>query len=396
LDPTVPAPPLVTRPFVLNWAATFCLLLSIGTLLPVLPLYAKGPLDQTGVGIGLAVAMASPTAFLFQPLAGRLGDRRGRRLLIVGGGLVAALAIASYTSADSLGLLVALRLLTGVGEAFIFVGTATVVNDLAPDERRGEALSLYSLAVWGGLAVGPLLGELVLGEDRYDAVWLTAAACALLGGVVGLTIPETRPAAARAPGRQGGLVSRAAVLPGLALAASMIGFAGFASFVPLYAREIGMDGAGAVFALNATVVVAIRSLGRRIPDRAGPKRTATLALVLVAAGFASVAALDSPLGLYAGTAVLAVGQALVFPALMTLAVSAASVAERSAVVGSFSAFADLGFAVGAISLGAVESGAGATGVFAVAACVAAIGLLPLSRIPPRRPVPTPVAVDAPP
>lgn len=392
----MPAPPLVTRPFVLNWTATFCLLLSIGTLLPVLPLYAKGSLGQTGVGIGLAVAMASPTAFLFQPLAGRLGDRRGRRLLIVGGGLVAAIAIASYTSADSLGLLVALRLLTGVGEAFIFVGTATVVNDLAPDERRGEALSLYSLAVWGGLAVGPLLGELVLGEDRYDAVWLTAAACALLGGVVGLAIPETRPAAARAPGRRGGLVSRAAVLPGLALAASMIGFAGFASFVPLYAREIGLDGAGAVFALNAAVVVAIRSLGRRIPDRAGPKRTATLALVLVAAGFATVAALDSPLGLYAGTAVLAVGQALLFPALMTLAVSAASVAERSAVVGSFSAFADLGFAVGAISLGAVESGVGVTGVFAVAACVAAIGLLPLARVPPRRPVPTPVAADAPP
>jgi MFS family permease len=392
----MPEGPLVTRAFALNWAATFFLLLSIGTLLPVLPLYAKGPLDQTGVGVGLAVAMASPTAFLLQPFAGRLGDRRGRRLLVVGGGVVAALAIVAYTRADSLALLVMLRLLTGVGEAFIFVGTATVVNDLAPDERRGEALSLYSLAVWGGLAIGPLLGELVLADDQYDAVWVTAAAFALLGGLMGLTFSETRPRSAASHEHAGGFVNRAALLPGTALAAPMIGFAGFAAFMPLYARDIGMDGAGPVFALNAAIVVAIRSFGRRIPDRAGPKRTASLALVLVAAGFGLISLLDSPGGLYAGTAVLACGQALVFPSLMTLAVSSAPAAERSAVVGSFSAFADLGFAVGAISLGAVESAVGATGVFAAAACIAAVGLLPLGRVPPRQAVPTPIASDAPP
>jgi MFS family permease len=391
----VPSDRLLTRPFALNWAATFLLLLSIGTLLPVLPLYAEGPLGAGGLGIGLAVAAASPTAFLFQPLGGRFGDKHGRRILIVGGGVVTAVSIAAYTGAESLALLVLLRLGTGVGEALVFVGTATVVNDLAPDRRRGEALSLYSLAVWGGLAVGPLLGELVLGDDRFDAVWLTAAAFALAGGLVGFVLPETRPEASAETGR-GRLFTRAATLPGLALTCSTVGFAGFAAFVPLYARDIGMSGAGAVFAVNAAVVVAIRSLGRRIPDRVGPKRTATLALVLVALGFLAIALSASPAGLFAGTVVLATGQALVFPALMTLAVAAAPIAERSAVVGSFTAFADLGFAVGAIGLGAVETTAGADGVFAVAACVAALGLVPLRRARHRPAVPVPAAADAPP
>jgi MFS family permease len=191
-------------------------------------------------------------------------------------------------------------------------------------------------------------------------------------------------------------VHRAALLPGTALAAATVGFAGFAAFMPLYARDLGMDGAGPVFALNAAIVISIRTFGRRIPDRAGPKRTASLALVLVAVGFTLVAMLDSPAGLYAGAAVLACGQAFVFPSLMTLAVSAAPAAQRSGVVGTFSAFADLGFAVGAVSLGAVDSAAGATGVFAVAACAAAAGLLPLGRVPHARPVPTPAAADAPP
>ena len=128
----MPATRLDGRPFVRPWAATILPLLAIGMLLPVLPLYARGPLEAGGLGVGLTVAAASPAAFLFQPLAGRLGDRRGRRLLVVGGGLLAAGAVAAYTTADSLALLVAFRLATGVGEALVFVGTATVVNDLAP------------------------------------------------------------------------------------------------------------------------------------------------------------------------------------------------------------------------------------------------------------------------
>ena len=48
------------------------------------------------------------------------------------------------------------------------------------------------------------------------------------------------------------------MVPGTVLLLGMIGFAGFATFVPLYARELGLAGAGAVFALNAVIVIAIR------------------------------------------------------------------------------------------------------------------------------------------
>ena len=129
--------------------------------------------------MGLAVGSLSLTAVVFQPIAGRVGDRRGRRILVVAGSLIVAASVAAYTLADALAVLVGLRLATGVGEALIFVGAATIVTDIAPEERRGEAISIYTLGLWGGLALGPFLGELVLGDGRYDAVWLTAAAFAL-------------------------------------------------------------------------------------------------------------------------------------------------------------------------------------------------------------------------
>jgi MFS family permease len=256
-----------------------------------------------------------------------------------------------------------------------------VINDLAPEERRGEAVSLYSLGVWGGLALGPLLGEAVLGDDRYDAVWLTAATCALLAAVAGFTLPETRPAAAGEARSSARLLHPAAVGPGLVLVASVFGFAGFNAFVALYARELGLDGAGTVFFLYSALVITIRVLGRRLPDQLGAKRASAMALALLAAGLLTIGLWNEPTGLYVGTAVFAMGTALVFPSLMTLAVSGTAEAERSSVVGTFTACADVGFALGALSLGGVASFAGYNGVFIVSAFSSVLGALLLARIP---------------
>ena len=57
------------------------------------------------------------------------------------------------------------------------------------------------------------------------------------------------------------------------LALTVFGFAGLGTFAALYARELGMEGAGAVFLVFSAVVVATRIVARQVPDRLGPKRT---------------------------------------------------------------------------------------------------------------------------
>ena len=94
-----------------------------------------------------------------------------------------------------------------------------------------------------------------------------------------------------------------------------------------------------------------------------------------------------PLGLFAGTVVLAFGHALGFPSLMTLAVNAAPAGERSSVVGTFTAFTELGFLVGSLTLGAVASAVGYDGVFVVCAIGPLLGALVLARIATARPTP---------
>ena len=265
---------VLTKPFVLTVLAEFAMCMSIGMLLVILPVYANDELGVGSFGVALAIGAVSPMILLSQPIAGRIGDRKGRRVLIVAGALIAAVSVAAYSFAGSLELLIAFRLFTGLGEAMLLVGAATMITDLAPEKRRGEALSLYSLGLWGGLALGPLLGELVLGTDRFVAVWLLAAGFCLVAAAIGFTLPETVPARAvdEAPARSR-LVHPAAVGPGLVLALTVFGFAGLGTFAALYARELGMDGAGTVFLVFSIVVVATRIVARKAPDRLGPKRS---------------------------------------------------------------------------------------------------------------------------
>ena len=76
------------------------------------------------------------------------------------------MSTACYGLVHALWCLVLLRVVTGFGEAGFFVGAATMITDLAPVERRGEAVSYWSVAVYGGLAFGPVLGDRVAATAR--------------------------------------------------------------------------------------------------------------------------------------------------------------------------------------------------------------------------------------
>jgi MFS family permease len=362
--------------FLMVMLSTLAYFVAVGMITPTLPRYVEGPLSSGNLAVGVTVGAFALTAVMLRPLVGRISDKRGRRLLIIGGGLVVGASIVGYDLADSLLPLLAARLFTGVGEAAFYVGAATVINDIAPDERRGEALSYFSLALFGGLAVGPVVGESLLEARDFTAVWWAAGASAAFAGVVGFFVTETRPEGAGSGPMK--LINRGALLPGTVLGTNIWGLATFSAFIPLYVLQIGMNGSRFVFALNSAIIISIRLFGARLPDKLGPQLSSRLALSGVGIGFAVMAVWAEPTGLFVGTIFYSVGHALLFPALMTMAINQAPASERGAVIGTFTSFFDLFFGIGAASAGAIASQVGYNGAFGIAAIVAAGGLVLLA------------------
>lgn len=381
---------LLSRPFVVMMASAFAYFTGVGAMLPILPRYVEDELGGNGFEVGVAVGAFAVSAALLRPWIGRMGDVHGWRILIVGGATLAAASIAATALATNFALLVVFRLLTGAGEAAFFTGLVTVNQDLAPAHRRGEAASYFSVALYGGLGLGPPLGEALLKASDFTTVYLAFGASCLVGAVLGLWIPKGHTTAIAADRTW---LHRVAVWPGIVIALGLVPITAFSAFLPLYADEVGFEDVGPVLGLYAGLVLVIRIVAARVPDRLGWRRTSAVALTSVAVAMATIGISGTAASVWIGTVFLAIGMSLLYPALIAAVMSATPDSERSHAVGTFTLFLDLATGLGASLVGLVVAVTNERSGFVVAALCAAGGLVAQSllrhRIGRPEPAPTP-------
>lgn len=386
---------LITKPFVAVTAATAAFFVYVGMLVPLLPMFIEDELGAGELGVGLSIAIFALTAVVVRPLIARLIDVYGRRAVMVAGSLIAATAGAATMFVDSLLPLLALRGIAGIGEASLFVAAATLVADLAPPARRAEAASYFSVAVFGGLGVGPILGETVVSGERYHLAFGVAAGFTVLAAVLSLAVSSrVVPAGGRGPVSRARWIHPAALGPGLVLASGIGAFAVFAAFLPDHARTVGLAGSGGLFGAYSVVCLTLRLTGARLPERLGPRRSVTIALSFTGSSLALLAAFPYVWALWASAVAIGVGQAFLYPSLMALTVNRVDDHERAGALGSFTMFFDIGTVAGGLALGTVADVFGKRSAFAGGVVLAGLGLwMMLARVAPaarRDDAPVPV------
>lgn len=351
------------------FGAALACFLAVGAVLPILPRYVHGPLGAGDLAVGVVIGAFAVTAIVSRPWAGRETDRRGRRDVLaagatvmgVGGGLL-------FLPLDVPGL-VAARLVVGIGEGAVFTAAVAWVVDLAPADGRGRVIGLFGLSVWGGISVGPAVGEALHAVAGYDAVWTFALLAPLAGAAIALRQP--RDDAAREPPVGGEpLFAREAIGPGVALALANAGYAAMAGFVGLHLVHRGSGHGVIAFSAFAASVVMTRLLLGRVPDAAGPRVTAVGAGLAECAGLAVVALASDWTVAVAGAIVMGCGFALLYPALALIVVERVGETRHGVALGSLTAFFDVGFGLGGPVIGAIAALGGYAAAFWAAALFA--------------------------
>jgi EmrB/QacA subfamily drug resistance transporter len=158
-------------------------------LLPRLELEFNARLSTVSwVAVAYLLAMAA-----FLPIFGRLADIVGRKLLYTGGFLLFVLSSAFCGLAPNLPLLIAFRVLQGIGAALLSSNSVAIVVATAGPERRGRALGIQAAAQAVGLSAGPAIGGLVLDMLDWRWVFWINVPVGLAGAVIGwFVLPPTK------------------------------------------------------------------------------------------------------------------------------------------------------------------------------------------------------------
>ena len=124
--------------------------------------------------------------------AGALGDRYGRRRSLIGGLVVFALGSLAASFAPNAGVLIADRVLMGLGAAFVMPATLSILNAVFPPRERAQAIAAWSAVAGVGIIIGPTLGGLLLAQFWWGSVFLVNVPIVViaLAGVLWV-VPET-------------------------------------------------------------------------------------------------------------------------------------------------------------------------------------------------------------
>ncbi|MEY9211715.1 DHA2 family efflux MFS transporter permease subunit [Thermobifida halotolerans] len=186
-------------------------------------------MDTTIVNVALPRMMAELDAGLHQitwvnsaylltfaaPLlvAGRLGDRWGRKPVFLGGMAVFTAASLWCGWCDSVEMLIAARALQGVGAAVMMPQPMAFITTLFPARRRGAALGVWGSVAGAATTVGPLLGGFLADGPGWPWIFLVNVPIGLLGlAMTGFLVPGVRPRGGRRFDLAGTLLSALGLL----------------------------------------------------------------------------------------------------------------------------------------------------------------------------------------
>ncbi len=357
-------------------------------LLSVVPLYAVAVGGGTG-GAGLATATFMLTTVLTQVAMPRLLGRFGYRRVLVAGLLFLGLPALFYPLAGGAAGVLGVTLLRGVGFGIVTVGFAALIVELAPPERRGEALGLFGVAMTLPTVLCNPLGLWLVDASGYTLVFLLGGLFPLLAplAVVGIRTGSIDREDVGDAGFLEGL--RRAPLLRLALVfATVTSATGVViTFLPLALPASGLFSAAAallVFGLTSTFS---RLWAGRFGDRRDPHLLLAPGLVAAAGGMVALPQGGPPT--LVGALLLGIGVGLLQNSTLILIMDRVADDERGLGSTLWNVSFDAGTGVGAFFFGFLVAVSGFAPAFYLSAGILLLALIlvAVDRRHHREPVP---------
>lgn len=285
------------------WFGQFMVLSGMTMIIPFLPLYIQelGVTDenQAAMWAGLIFAGNFVTAFIFQPIWGRLADKYGRKMMIIRSGFGMAIVMILMGFSINVWHLFLLRMLNGTISGYIPAATA-LMSANTPRDKVGFAMGMLQSGAVAGTILGPVIGGLMVNWVGFEPIFYITGSLIFVATLLALIlVKETfdRKQAQEQPSLSiiKGLkqLSQTKQIPAIFAVTFMIQFAilGTMPLIPLFVQE--MHGQIEMLAFYAGLVASVMGFSNMIAspilgrygDKIGFERILAVALIGAAIAF---------------------------------------------------------------------------------------------------------------
>jgi MFS family permease len=314
-------------------------------------------------------------------MLGKLADKRGRKLVLLIGTTVAAIAPFGYLVFTSIPLLFFLRIFHGISIAAFTTGYTALVADLAPVAIRGEIISYMSLTAPIGLAVGPAIGGYLQETSGYARLFLFTAAVAVIGllcasQVINPPLNTERPLERQNNNFWQILLSPRVRVPAIVMLLVGTSVGAVHVFVSLFIKstELSFNG-GLFFTVSAISSFTIRVFAGRASDRFGRGLFITFGIAAYALACVLLWQANSTNAFLISAIAEGCGGGTMISMITTMMADRSLPQERGQIFAICMAGFDLGIAIAAPIFGYVSEQVGYRNMFGCSAALTVLALL---------------------
>lgn len=364
---------LFTRDYILTCIFIFTTFTSFYFLLATLPLYII-TIGGREAEIGLIIGIFTVSAVVFRLILGREADVRGKKKILLLSSFMFLLAMLLYSSTSSVVELLALRFFHGFAWAGVTMSAGAIIADIVPESRRGEGMGYYGMFPNLAMGFGPALGMVIANKHGFNSMFYSASFIAVIAILFSASIrePET---GERKNYHDASMLSKGALFPSTVMLLAAMTYGSIVSFLPVYARSVGIENPGIFFTPFAGVLLLTRPVAGRLSDRYGRGSVIIPGIMLIGFSMVTLSYTLTLTTLLLVALLYGMGFGSAQPTLMALTVDRVRPERRGAAMGTFASGFDLGIAMGSILLGVVLEVMGFRVMYFFSAFAALLGLV---------------------
>lgn len=376
---------LVTPDYCLILAANFLLYFAFYLILPILPFYLTEVFHTDNAAIGIILSCYTIASLCIRPFSGFMLDTLSRKPLYLIAYFAFIAIFAGYILAGVLSLFVMLRVAHGLAFGMVTVAGNTIVIDVTPSSRRGEAVGYYGLMNNTAMSFGPMAGLFMHDVYSFESIF----ACAFVAGVLGFVAaclvktPPKQPVK-REPISLDRFVLIKGIPAGVALLLLSIPYGMTSTYIAMYAKEIGITlSPGLFFTFMAVGMAVSRIFSGRQVDKGRITQVIALGLYLVSICFFALAACGKLMEIspqlteiifFTVALLLGVGFGTMFPAFNTLFVNLAPNSQRGTATSTYLTSWDVGIGIGLMAGGYIAQLTSFDTAYLFGACLTVVSI----------------------